>query len=262
METRLVSGRDFDPHDRESMPAVAIVNQALAKKLFPNESPVGKRLLGWGRRPIEIVGVAEDGKYESLNDDRKPVVFWPALQHYNATTVVVARSSLPAEKIVRSIEQAVHDLDPSLPFYQAGSLHDHLRLPLLPARLAASLLGAFGVLAIVLAATGVYGVTAYAVARRRREIGIRIALGASRDQVMTLVLRRTAILLVTGAGLGALAALGIGDQFTPILYGVSPRDPGAFALAVVLMAAVALAAGWIPAHQATSIEPSAALREE
>jgi ABC-type antimicrobial peptide transport system permease subunit len=124
------------------------------------------------------------------------------------------------------------------------------------------MLGAFGVLAIVLAATGVYGVMAYAVSRRKREIGIRIAIGASRRQVMSLVLRRTTVMLATGAGIGALVALAIGDLFTPILYGVTSKDPAAFILAALLMAAVALAAAWIPARSATSIEPASALREE
>ena len=160
------------------------------------------------------------------------------------------------------IERTVHDLDPDVPFMQAGSLDDHLRLPLFPARLAASMLGAFGSLTIVLAATGVYGVMAYAVSRRRREIGIRMAIGASQGQVMRLVLRRIAVLLVIGTALGALAALAAGNLFSPVLYGVSPRDPATFTLAALLMACVALAAGWLPARHAMSIEPASALREE
>jgi predicted permease len=262
MQTRLIAGRDFDEHDRKASPAVAIVNRSLARELFPNEDPLGKQLRGWGDQPVEIVGVAEDGKYVSLNDSANSVVFWPILQHYSSTTMVVARSALPAEQVVRMMQQVVHGLDPGLPFYQAGSLDDHLRLPLFPARLAASLLGAFGSLAIVLAATGVYGVMAYAVSRRRREIGIRIAIGATGGQVMRLVLRRTAVLLSAGACLGALAGLAIGGLFSPILYGVSPQDPGAFALGVLVVAGVALAASWLPARRATSIEPASALREE
>jgi ABC-type antimicrobial peptide transport system permease subunit len=124
------------------------------------------------------------------------------------------------------------------------------------------MLGAFGILAIVLAATGVYGVMAYAVSRRKREIGIRIAIGASRPQVMRLVLIRTSVLLTVGMVLGTLGALAIGSQFAPILYGVSPRDPVTFALAALLMAAIAFTAAWLPARRATLIEPSSALREE
>ena len=264
MQTRLMAGRDFDQHDTQNSKRVAIVNQTFAGQVFPHENAVGKRFShgpddhNW----VEIVGVVEDGKYVSLNDDPKPVVFWPARQAYNSATTVVARSPLSAEQVVRMIERTVHDLDPDVPFMQAGSLDDHLRLPLFPARLAASMLGAFGSLAIVLAATGVYGVMAYAVSRRRREIGIRMAIGASQGQVMRLVLRRIAVLLLIGTGLGALAALAAGHLFSPVLYGVSPRDPATFTLAALLMACVAFAAGWLPARRAMSIEPASALREE
>ncbi|MBZ5592247.1 MAG: ABC transporter permease [Acidobacteriia bacterium] len=262
METRLIAGRAFDQHDQKNTRPVAIVNQAFAASLFPNENALGKRFRSGNSGSTEIVGIVEDGKYLSLSDGLKLALFWPASQHYNATTTVVARSSLPASQVVGMIQQAVHNLDPTLPFYQAGSLDDHLRVPLLPARLAASMLGAFGGLAIVLAATGVYGVMAYAVARRRREIGIRIAIGASRPQVMRLVLVRTSVLLAVGTLLGVLGALAIGGQFSPILYGVSPRDPLTFALAALLMAAIAFTAAWLPARRATLIEPASALREE
>jgi ABC-type antimicrobial peptide transport system permease subunit len=241
---------------------VAIINQTLATQLFPNENAVGKRFGPGGNEWMEVIGVAEDGKYNSLSDGPTPVVFYPIQQQYNSTCTVVARSSLPADRVVRMIEQTVHDMDRSMPFYQADSLEDHLRLPLLPARLAASMLVAFGALALVLAATGVYGVMAYAVARRRREIGIRMAIGATRAQVMRLVLRRTAVLLSVGTLLGTLVALAAGNLFSPILYGISPRDPVTFALAVLLMGAVAMAAGWFPARRAMSTDPASALRDE
>jgi len=262
MQTRILSGRAFDAHDREGAPRVAIINRALAQRLFPNETAVGGRLAGYGSGPAEIVGIAEDGKYDSMSDSATPAAFWPILQRYGSTTLIIARSPLPSDQVVRMLRNAVHDLDSTLPFYQAGSLDDHLRLPLFPAHLAASMLAAFGVLAIVLAATGVYGVMAYSVARRRREIGIRMAIGATGKQVMSMVLRRTVILLAFGASLGAVAALAAGGLLSPILYNVSPKDPAAFALAVLLMAAVALAAAWLPALHAARIEPSSALREE
>ena len=262
MQTLLIAGRAFDARDRQGAPPVAIVNQAFVARLFPNENALGQRFHCGNGGPFEIVGIAEDGKYFSLSDSSQPALFWPAFQHYNASTMVVARSPLAAAAVVRMIEQTVHQMDPTLPFFQAGSLDDHLRMPLLPARLAATMLGAFGILAIVLASTGVYGVMAYAVARRRREIGIRIAIGASSRQVMRLVLIRTSVLLGAGTVLGALVALAVGDQFSPILYGVSPKDPVTFALAALLIAAVALASAWIPARRATLIEPASALREE
>ena len=262
MGTGLIAGRAFDAHDRQGAKPVGIVNQTLVARLFPNQNALGKRFRSGGSDWVEIVGIAEDGKYVTLQDSSQPAIFWPAFQRYNATTTIVARSSLPAAQVVQMIEQTIHQMDASLPFYQAGSLEEHLSTPLLPARLAASMLGAFGVLAIVLAATGVYGVMAYAVSRRRREIGIRIAIGASRIEVLRLVLIRTAVVLGAGTVLGALLALAVGGQFSPILYGVSPKDPATFALATLLIAAVALAAAWLPARRATLIEPAAALREE
>jgi predicted permease len=263
MQTRILAGRDFDLHDRPGSPPVAIINQTFARRMFPNENAVGKKLVDWNDdKPTEIVGVVEDGKYLSLNDDSKLAIFWPSLQRHNSNTTIVARSPVPPAQLVRTIRQVVHDLDPNLPFFQSGSLDDHLRLQLFPARLAATLLGAFGGLAIALAATGVYGVVAYAVSRRRREIGIRIAVGATQAQVMGLVLRRTAILLSIGASLGALAALAAVGLMSPILYGVSPKDPAAFTLAALLIALVALAAAWLPARRAAGIAPSSALREE
>jgi predicted permease len=262
MQTRILSGRAFDAHDREHAPRVAIINRALAERLFPNENAVGGRLAGWGEGPAEIIGIAEDGKYDSLGDGGTPAVFWPILQHYHSTTLIIARSSLPSDQLVRMLQTAVRDLDPMLPFYQAGSLNDHLRFPLFPVRLAASMLGAFGGLAVVLAATGVYGAMAYAVSRRRREIGIRIAIGATHRQVMALVLRRTAILLSVGAVVGSSAALTIGDLVSPVLYDVSPRDPAAIAIACLLMSAVALTAAWLAAMRAARVEASSALRAE
>jgi predicted permease len=262
MQTRIVAGRAFDSRDRQGAQRVAIINQALARRLFGKENALGGRLAGWGNGPAEIVGIAEDGKYDSLSDSERPAVYWPLAEHYNSTTLILARSPLPSDQVVRMLQNAVRELDPTLPFYQAGSLDDHLRLPLLPARLAASMLGAFGALAIVLAATGVYGVMAYAVSRRRREIGIRMAIGATRPQVMRMVLRRTVILLGAGAALGIPVALAAGGLLSPILYNVSPRDPGAFALGGAVMAAVAFGAAWLPALRASRIEPASALRDE
>ena len=262
MQTRLIAGRAFDKRDQKAAQPVAIVNQAFAARLFPNENALGKRFRSGNSGLTEIVGIAEEGKYESLADGARPALFWPAFQHYNATTTLVARSSLSGDRVVPMIEQAIHDLDASLPFYQAGTLEDHLGLPLLPARLAAIMLGAFGGLAIVLAATGVYGVMAYAVSRRKREIGIRIAIGAGRSQVLQLVLRRTTMLLAIGTFLGAVAAMATGGLFSPILYGVSPKDPTTFTLAILLMSGVTFTAAWFPALRATAIQPATALREE
>ena len=264
IETRLTAGRDFDDHDRADTPRVGIVNQALAQRLFPGENPIGKRFRTAPDRGAwtEIVGIAQDGKYQSMNDSSEPAIFWPRLQNYNSTVSIIVRSSRPSDDVLREVSQVVNSLDPSLPFFQSGSLEDHMRVPSLPARIAASMLGAFGLIAVVLAATGVYGTLAYAISRRTREIGIRVAIGATGGDVLKLVLRRAALTLACACALGAILTLALGPVFSPILYGVSPRDPATYALALALMAAVGAVACFVPARRALRVQPAMALRED
>jgi len=264
MQTRLIAGRDFDDRDRPGSTHVAVVNQALARQLFPNENALGKRFRqglnssDW----IQIVGIAQDGKYQSLNDESEPAIFWPRAQRYSSFTSIVARSALPSEDLVRRLQQTVLSLDPALPFFQAGSLEEHLNLPLMPARIAAIMLGAFGVLAVILAATGVYGTLAYAISRRTREIGIRVAIGASKANVLSLVLRRALLIIGCASALGSALALAVGKFFTPVLYGVSPKDPETYLISLALMGAIGLIACYVPARRALRIEAAVALREE
>jgi ABC-type antimicrobial peptide transport system permease subunit len=175
---------------------------------------------------------------------------------------IVARSSMPPADVLHRIQQAVYSLDATLPFFQADSLEDHLSLPLLPARVAAIMLGGFGALAVILAATGLYGMLAYSVAKRTREIGIRVAIGAGRRDVLTLVLRRAMLIVLSASILGAGLALALGRFFTLVLYGVSPRDPATYALSLLLMAGIGGIACLIPAQRALRIEAMAALRED
>ncbi len=264
MQTRLISGREFDTHDTTNSTRVAVVNEAFAKRLFPGENALGKRFrtnpesTDW----TQIIGIAQDGKYQSLNDVSDPAYFAARSQRYDSTITIVARSSQPPDQLVRRIQRIVSTLDPTLPFFQADSLEDHMRLPLMPARIAATMLGAFGVLAIVLAATGVYGMLAYAISRRTREIGIRVAIGARRGNIVQLVLRRAVLIVLSASIVGAALALTLGRFFTPILYGVSPKDPATYALALALMAIIALIACLVPTRRALRIDPAVALRDE
>ncbi len=262
MQTRLIAGRDFDERDREGAPRVAIVNEAFAKRLWPAENALGKRFTSGGGF-VQVVGIVQDGKYQSLNDNAELALFWPRAQRYDSTMTVVARSSaLPSEDVLRLVRQAIRGIDPTLPFFQAGTLEEHLSFPLMPARIAASMLGAFGVLAAVLAATGVYGMLAYSISRRTREIGIRVAIGASRQNILKLVLQRAVFTGASASALGAILALALGPFFAPILYGVSPRDPATYALALGFMAVIGLIACYVPAKRALRIEPAIALRDE
>jgi predicted permease len=263
MQTRLIAGREFDPRDSADATPVAIINQSLARRLFPNEDPIGKRVAQGPSGPWrQIAGIVQDGKYQSLSDELQPALFWPRAQHYSPAMSIIARSTAPPAEVLRGIQAAVYSLDPTLPFFQAGSLEEHLSLPLLPARIAAIMLGGFGVLAVVLAATGLYGLLAYSVAKRTREIGIRVAIGASRGDVLSLVLRRAMLIVVAASAVGAGLALGVGRFFSPILYGVNPRDPATFVLSLVLMAAIGAMACLIPARRALGIEAMVALRED
>ncbi len=262
--TRLIAGREFEDRDKAGAPRVAIVNQAFAQRLLPAGNPLGKRFRYNENGPwIEIVGVAEDGKYRSLSEGPTPVVFSPMFQTPQGfTTTIVARSPLPDTQLLDLLRRTVLEMDPSMAIYDAQTLTDHLALPLFPARVAAGFLGAFGLLAVVLAATGVYGMMAYAVSRRTREIGIRMALGASASQVLGVVMGRSGMLLGVGAVAGIGIALAAGKFFAMVLYGISDKDPLTYIVATGAMVIVALAACWLPARRAIRVDPSTALRTE
>jgi len=264
MRTKLLMGREFDSRDKRGATRVAVVNKAFVDQLMRGRDPIGK----WFRRNtpdgehIQIVGVAEDGKYFSLSEPRKPV-WWGASEiWYAATGALVARTNLNPAQALRLIQDAAKDLDPSLPLYSTGTLVQRLDLPLFPARMAASALGAFGVLALILAATGIYGVMAYAISRRTREIGIRMAIGASQGQVLAIVARRALLLIGSGTLAGLAVALAAGRFLERILYGVQPTDPLTLAIVLLLMLAIAALACWIPARRAIRINPVTALRQE
>jgi predicted permease len=263
MQTRLVAGRDLDQRDSRNAPLVVLVNEAFGRQLLPGEDPVGKRFRsGTNGKWKQIAGVVEDGKYRSLGENPSPTVFEAMEQNSRSNTTLIARSPLPEAETVSALRRAVAELDPSLTIYDAGSLTSELALALFPARLVAVVLAAFGFLAVVLAATGVYGIMAYAVSRRTREIGIRMALGAAPAQVLRVVLFRTGVLLTIGTGIGLAMSLAAGQFFGQILYGVSARDPLTYASAIALMAVVALVACWVPARRAIQVDPLTALRTE
>jgi predicted permease len=263
METRLLSGRDFDGRDKQGGQRVAIVNKDFADHLLRGEDPLGKQFAtGPDAKPITIVGVAQNGKYFSLAEKDKPAFWTPLEIWYSSNAAVVARTRMDGGGALEQIRNVVRELDPSLSLYGTGTLVEQLDLPLFPARIAASALSAFGLLALVLAATGIYGVMAYAVSRRTREIGIRMAIGASQQQVLGMVARHALILVGSGTVLGLAAALVVGRLLGQILYGVEPTDPVTFLIVLSMMLAITALACWIPARRAIHIHPTRALREE
>src|SRR6267143_820084 len=261
--TKLLGGREFNWHDDAKSPQVAIVNVAFAKRVLHTENTVGQRFRGGRSWPFtEVIGVVEDGKYQTLTESQQPVAFWSILQSYNSTTNLEVRSSLPPTQILGEIRQAISRLDPQLPLYGAGPLEEMLGFAFLPTRAAAVALSFFGVLAIVLAATGNHGLAAYAVSRRTREIGLRMALGAHPFQVLRLVLGKTASLLMLGSVVGVALALATGQVIARVVYGAQPRDPLVILSVWGSIALIAFVAAWSPARRATRVDPLVALRYE
>jgi len=259
----LIAGRELDRRDTKDAPRVALVNEAFVRQLLPDVDPIGKRFRNsTSGKWIQIAGVVEDGKYRSLGEAPSPATFDSMDQVWTPQQTLVARSPLSEAETARLLRRTVAELDPSLTVFDDGSLASALGLALFPAKLAAVVLASFGLLAVVLAATGVYGIMAYAVSRRTREIGIRMALGAAPAQVARLVLRRTAMLLAVGIAIGFAMAFAAGQFFAQILYGIGAHDPLTYLCAIALMAMVAFVACWVPARRAIHTDPLTALRTE
>lgn len=261
MGTRLVAGRDFETRDDSSSPRVAVVNQTFVRTVLGEGDAVGKRFRYGRTGPlIQVIGVVEDGKYRSLTEAPLPVVYRPIRQAYDATTMLVVRSTLPSDDVAAALRRVIADLDPSLPVFATGSLRAMLDFVLLPARAAALALSAFGVLALSLAVTGIHGLVAYAVARRRRELGVRIAVGATSRQIIVLVARRVAVLTVFGIAFGLLLSIAAGQVLAAIVGDVSPLDPWPLGSVAAVMALTALVSCWGPVARAVRTDPIAALR--
>ena len=261
----LVRGRDFGPGDLEGAPNVAVVSESFARHYFGSEDPLGRR---FGRRragksDTEIVGVVRDGKAGSLREEAKRFVYMPYQQRpvLDAMTFYV-RSGLEADTLLARVPAIVQAVDPTLPATELRSMRAQIAQSLFAERLVAGLSAAFGLLATVLAALGLYGVMAYAVSLRTREIGIRMALGANRRTVMAMVLTDVAVLVGLGIALGLPGGYGLGRVIESQLFGLRALDPATFAIATAALLLTALAAGYLPARRATRVDPMVALRYE
>jgi len=261
----LVSGREFTDRDVKGAPQVAIINETMAKYFFNGTNPVGRRL-GFGRgtaTDIEIVGVARDVRSLELRDVPPRFLYIPYAQDESVTQLTYyVRAAEDNASTATAIRQAVQRLDPNLPIFDMKTMAIQIDESLFIERMVAVLSVAFGALATLLAAIGLYGLMSYAVTRRTREIGIRMALGAERGRVLWLVLKEVAIMTAAGIAGGLAAAFWLTRQVQSQLFGLAPSDPATLAAASVLLALIAIGAGYIPARRATTIDPIVSLRSE
>jgi len=267
---RLLSGRYFDERDGQTAPGVAIISASVARALWAGESPIGQRITmedhpkpqDW----LTIVGVVEDIRQESLTKKPSVTIYRPLIQvagSFSLRHVTFAvRTASDPERLASAMRTALHDVDKDQPVEKIANMQDLVASTTAEPLFQARLLGAFSIIALVLSAIGIYGVLAYSVAERTHEIGIRMALGAGRSDVLRMVVRRTLFLAAAGVALGAAGALAVTQVLAKFLFEVKPTDPATFVAVAAILAAVALIAGFIPAHRASSVEPLVALRYE
>ncbi|MGH9408830.1 MAG: ABC transporter permease [Vicinamibacterales bacterium] len=260
--TVLLAGRQFTWHDDANAPGVAIVNRHFASVLFgQTTSAVGARFKLRDGTRLQVVGVVEDGKYENLTEDPQPALFVPMEQMPMTESWLVVRSNGTAGMLAASVRDTVRGLDPSLPL-STQTWISQLDIALFPARMATMALGAMGAIGAMLAVTGIFGMAAYSVSRRLKELGIRIALGARRKEVLSAALGRAIRLLAIGSAAGLLLGVLAARVLAFIVYQATPRDPIVLGGVVLAMAALGLVATWIPAQRALSVDPLKLLREE
>jgi putative ABC transport system permease protein len=268
IKTPLVLGRDFTKHDNDDAPKVAIVNQEFARRFYGSErNALGKRFWesGPGAALVEIVGVAKDGRYITLYESQRPCIFLPEYQHaYNSQMrlLVSATASSDLKAVADGVRREISQMDSRVPVFGLLMAERNLARAYWLPRFAAGLATGFGLLALTLATMGLYGMMAYAVSRRTREIGIRVTLGAQGRDVLKLVIGRGMLLVIAGVVIGLAGAFALTRVLSSLLFGVSATDPLTYIAITLLLIAVALLACWIPARRATKVDPMVALRFE
>jgi len=261
MGMTLIAGRDFTDADRIDDIRAVVVNESFVRRYLSDGSAVGRTFAFGDGKPMPIVGVVKDARYDTLRDPSMPLVFFAARPHSPLQSIEV-RAAADSRAILSAVRQAVAAVDPRLPLREVYTIEQLMDSALAQERLMARLSGFFGVLALALACIGIYGLLAHLVTRRTNEIGIRMALGAERRQVVSLVLREMALLVIPGSVLGLVAALATTRIAASLLFGITPTDSIALTIAIASIGTAALAAAMLPAWRAASITPVMALRRE
>jgi predicted permease len=264
----ITAGRAFGPSDRASAPRVAIVNRAFAERFLAGRSPIGRRLLlgdaGDAERPsAEIVGVVANTRNRGLTSPVEPEIFVGVEQQtlWNQLFLLV-RGDVPAETLLSAVRREIAAIDPEQPVYAIGTLEEAIGTTIFQQRLSAILLAVFAAIALTLAGLGIYGVMSYTVVARTQEIGVRMAIGAARRDVVRLVMGQVARLSIAGLALGLVAAAALAPMLRRVLFAVEPHDPGTLVAVAVTLGLVAALAGWLPARRASRVDPLIALRME
>jgi macrolide transport system ATP-binding/permease protein len=255
MDIPLLQGRAFIENEKNT----AIVNQAMATRFWPGQNPLGKSIRV-ANQPLEIVGVVSTGKYRTLSETPIPFLYRPV--NYASRLTLVVRTQTDPKFFLASVRREIRTLDPNLVPLDLETMQDYMALPLFPAHTTGLLLGAAGLLALVLAMTGLYGVISYAVSQRMHEIGVRMALGADRANIVKMVVRQGLFLTLVGAAIGLVGAFAVTRVLAELLYGIHPTDVPTFAAVSVLLTVVALLASYLPARRAAKVDPMVALRYE
>ncbi|HYU34632.1 MAG TPA: FtsX-like permease family protein, partial [Thermoanaerobaculia bacterium] len=259
----VLAGRDFAAGDSPGTTEVVIANQAAARQLWPGEDPIGKRLrFGDDGAWMTVVGVAKDGKYRTLGEVPRPFLYTDTRQRYSSFMTLIVATDGDERAMLEQVRRELDALDPNLPIFDLTTLSKHLSIMLFPARIGAALLAAFGTLGLLLAGIGLYGVVAASVARRTREVGIRMSLGARRSDVLALVVREGMTLTGIGLAIGLGLALVASQLLRGLLYGIGAHDPVTYVAVAAALGGIALCANLIPAGRATQVEPVVALKYE
>jgi putative ABC transport system permease protein len=266
LKVPLVRGRGFNGQDDERAPSVAIVNEFMAERFWPGQNPIGKRfhMQGADKRWLEVVGVTRTGKYRFIFEDPGLYFFVPMAQHYRAQRVLHVRTAGVPEALAPAAQKEIRALNPDLPVFDVRSMEHMLEGPngFFLLQMGALFGGGLGMLGLVLALVGIYGVVSYAAAQRTQEIGVRMALGAQRRDILQLVVGHGLRLVAVGIGLGLAASFGLSRLLANLLFGISSTDPATFASVPFILGAMAIAASYLPALRATRIDPSVALRND